>query len=133
MATSLPTNVDSSYPDTSDAEKLHQQHHDAIHDYTNTHDTAVDPHADRQYADGIVGTQVTELTNHKASATAHTAMRAGLHAVVREVGGVYGTRPPVADVPNALWIGQSDATLLEAFAQWDSATGVGDTWQQVPT
>lgn len=53
MATDLPTDIDATYPDDGDASrKTHQQHHDSIHGYTNTHDTATDPHGDRAYADG---------------------------------------------------------------------------------
>lgn len=51
MATNLPTDVDATYPDRDPGDALHQQHHDAIHAYTNTHDTAPDPHGDRAYAD----------------------------------------------------------------------------------
>lgn len=35
--TSLPENVDASYLDLSEGDKAHQQHHDAIHAFTNSH------------------------------------------------------------------------------------------------
>lgn len=46
MATNLPTNIDVTYADRSPGDKAHQQYHDQIHGYTNTHDGAVDPHPD---------------------------------------------------------------------------------------
>lgn len=52
MGTNLPTGIDAEYPDRSPGDAAHQQHHDAIHAYTNAHDAAVDPHGDRAYADG---------------------------------------------------------------------------------
>lgn len=51
MATNLPTNIDATYEDRNEGDRTHQQHHDAIHGYTNAHDGAVDPHGDRAYAD----------------------------------------------------------------------------------
>lgn len=53
MATSLPTNIDASYGDDPNDPSVvtHQQHHDAIHAYTNSHDGASDPHGDRAYTD----------------------------------------------------------------------------------
>jgi len=56
----------------------------------------------------------------------------GANIFVREVNGTYAVRPSTADVPNAIWIGTSDATQHAAFVEWESATGIGDTWQQVP-
>jgi hypothetical protein len=45
VATALPTDIDATFPDDgAAARKQHQQHHDAIHGYTNTHDAAPDPH-----------------------------------------------------------------------------------------
>jgi hypothetical protein len=63
---------------------------------------------------------------------AYVATGSALH-VVSEVDGTYQSRPPVGDVPNAIWIGESDATLEADFAEWNATTGVGDTWQEVPT
>lgn len=53
-------------------------------------------------------------------------------AWVREINGTYETRPPLADMPNAFWIGVADATLDPSFVAWTPTTGAGDTWQQVP-
>ena len=53
--------------------------------------------------------------------------------VVREQGGVYGARPSVATVPNALWFGEVDATTHLNFVRWNPATGAGDMWAQVPS
>lgn len=53
MATNLPTDIDATYPDRDPGDKYHQQVHDAIHAYTNSHDTAPDPHGDRAYADAV--------------------------------------------------------------------------------
>jgi hypothetical protein len=45
VATALPTDIDATFPDDgAAARKQHQQHHDAIHSYTNSHDGAPDPH-----------------------------------------------------------------------------------------
>lgn len=45
MGTALPTSIDADYSDAgSPSRKAHQQHHDAIHGYTNAHDGASDPH-----------------------------------------------------------------------------------------
>jgi hypothetical protein len=51
MATNLPTDIAATYPDASPGDATHQAHHDESHAYTNSHDTAVDPHGDRAYAD----------------------------------------------------------------------------------
>jgi hypothetical protein len=46
VATALPTDIDATFPDDgAAARKQHQQHHDTIHSYTNSHDGAADPHA----------------------------------------------------------------------------------------
>lgn len=56
MATNLPINIDTTYSDDPNdaSRKTHQQHHDAIHAYTNGHDGAVDPHGDRAYTDAAI-------------------------------------------------------------------------------
>lgn len=61
MSTNLPTNIDSTYADQSPGDKTHQQHHDQIHGYTNTHSTASDPHGDRAAAAAAYEPKVTEL------------------------------------------------------------------------
>jgi hypothetical protein len=59
MATQLPTDIAATYPDASPGDATHQAHHDESHSYTNSHDTAVDPHGDRAYADTAAGNAVT--------------------------------------------------------------------------
>lgn len=85
MATSLPTNIDATYPDgpTDPADplydqsrKVHQQQHDQIHGYTNSHDTASDPHGDRAYALALVN----------AATIGATAVRNGSGAPANSVG-----------------------------------------------
>lgn len=45
MATNLPVNIDASNSDEgSPTRKTHQQHHDELHGYTNSHDGAPHPH-----------------------------------------------------------------------------------------
>ena len=54
MATNLPIDIEATYPDASPGDATHQAHHDEIHAYTNSHDSAPDPHGDRAYADAAV-------------------------------------------------------------------------------
>lgn len=79
MATNLPTDIDATYPDASPGDATHQQHHDAIHAYTNTHDAATDPHGDRAYADGLVAAlgdaaRVYASANQSIPTGTHTAL-----------------------------------------------------------
>lgn len=64
----------------------------------------------------------------KAANKAETYMGTPL---LREINGVYQTRPSVADFPNVTWLGQGDATEHVDFQQYDPATGGGDIWIEV--
>lgn len=71
MATSLPTNNDATYPDDGSASrKVHQQHHDAIHGYTNTHDGAADPHP--QYLTAAEGAAAYAAISAESAWVAYT-------------------------------------------------------------
>lgn len=75
MATNLSVDVDVENPDsiTDPSVKKHQQDHAAIHAYTNTHDTANDPHGDRAYVNALplTKTYVFNGTTYVAQAVKH--------------------------------------------------------------
>ena len=109
MATSLPTNVDTSYPDTTQAEKLHQQHHDAIHKYTNEHDRALDPHGDRAYADQVVTTAEdsaaaaqANIDAHKTAVQPHTGVMRWFVQTAAGTPPLTSFMPRPAGIPNGL-------------------------------
>lgn len=75
MATDLPTDIDSTFPDRDPGDAQHQRHHDALHAYTNGHDTATDPHGDRAYANStaLIRSEVQTGYVHAPETTTSTS------------------------------------------------------------
>lgn len=89
MGTSLPTNIDATYPDGTDpSKKAHQQHHDQIHNFTNTHDSvSTNVHGIADTSQLVVKTAGMPVTRARGAWTASTAYLAG--DVVTQGGSVW--------------------------------------------
>ena len=81
--------------------------------------------------DYLVISKVPEIESNRIRAELAAKKARAAATLIREVDGQYMSRPPVDLLPNATWIGQSDATLHNDFVPFDPGTGFGDIWIEV--